>query len=116
FLDWASPSGDAAPPAAPRPPEAATPEGKYPVTRKRRRQSEHKITPLTDKQSEAVHLVGEHKGNVAKAARAAGKSRQAMEKLYGKAMKKLGKKAVDKITTQALPTDHRGQVNVADRG
>jgi hypothetical protein len=83
-------------------------------TRKRRRQSGKKLAPLTPEQLEAVQLVGEHKGNMAAAARAAGKSRTAMQKLYDKAMSKLGKKAVDKIKTQALPLDKREQVDVPD--
>jgi hypothetical protein len=60
-----------------------------------------------------MHLVGEHKGNVAAAARAAGKSRTAMLKLYQKANKKLGKRAVNH-TTRRLPVDNRGQVTISD--
>jgi hypothetical protein len=67
---------------------------------------------LTPTQIEAVQLVGEHKGNCAAAAKAAGKSPQAMRKLYLKAMKKLGQKPV-KHTTQGLPTDRRGQATIA---
>jgi hypothetical protein len=59
-----------------------------------------------------VHLVGEHKGNIAAAARAAGKSPAAMRKLYIKATAKLGKKAV-KHATQRLPIDSRGQETIA---
>jgi hypothetical protein len=58
-----------------------------------------------------MQLVGEHKGNIAAAARAAGKSRAAMAKLYNKANRKLGKKAV-KHFTRRLPTDYRGQVRI----
>jgi predicted DNA-binding protein (UPF0251 family) len=81
--------------------------------RKRRRARPRKPAPLTPEQVEAVLLVGEHKGNFTAAAKAAGKSRQAMQKLFNKANKKLGKKIVEKVAkTQRLPTDQRGQVNV----
>ena len=83
--------------------------------RKRRRQANRKIVPLTAEQTEAMSLVGEHKGDVTAAAKAAGKSRQAMKKLYDKANRKLGKKAMPKPKTQPLPMDQRGQANVADR-
>ena len=64
---------------------------------------------------EAAQLVGEHKGNVAAAATAAGKSRPAMQKLYDKALKKLGRSAIKQPgKTQSMPTDRRGQVDVAD--
>jgi len=78
----------------------------------RRRASPRKPTPLTAAQTEAMQLVGEHKGNFAAAAKAAGKSRTMMIKLYEKATAKLGKKAV-KHLTQRLPTDHRGQEIIA---
>lgn len=80
--------------------------------RRKRRRAARKPTPLTPGQTEAVYLVGEHKGNVTAAAAAAGKTRQAMKKLYDKAMKKLGKRAIDHAT-QRLPTDRRGQETVA---
>src|SRR5262249_28130459 len=51
---------------------------------RRRRASPRKPTPLTPQQTEAMRLVGEHKGNIAAAARSAGKSRTAMDKLYKK--------------------------------
>ena len=51
----------------------------------------------------------------AAAAAAAGKTRQAMDKLYKKGLAKLGKKAVQKMgKPQALPTDRRGQAIVPD--
>lgn len=85
--------------------------GSPPVNRprKRRRQSATKIAPLTTEQAEAMHLVGEHKGNVTTAAKAAGKTRQAMKKLYDKALKKLGQTAAKKPQTKPLRTDRRGQ-------
>lgn len=80
--------------------------------RKRHRQSATKIYELTPEQAEAMHLIGEHKGNVTTAAKAAGKTRQAMQKLYGKALIKLGKAAVKKPQTKPLRTDQRGQDDV----
>jgi hypothetical protein len=101
---------------APTPAHAATPAAADPPAKKnrrRRRNVPRKPVPLTDKQLEAAQLVGEHKGNIAAAATAAGKTRQAMEKLYKKAMKKLGKKALPKPKTHAVPEDNRGQANIA---
>lgn len=80
---------------------------------KRRRGSTRKPTPLSPEQIEAVELVAEHKGNFTAAAKAAGKSRQAVGKLYRKATKKLGKLRVSKIKGKGLPHDQRGQVAVA---
>jgi hypothetical protein len=80
--------------------------------RKRRRQTQKKERPLTAAQAQAMHIVGEHKGNIAAAAKAVGISRQAMDKRYKGAIKKLGRSATPKPKTQALPTDHRGQVNI----
>jgi hypothetical protein len=91
-------------------PDAAKPRT---PAKKRRRKAKRKPHPLTEKQLEAAQLVGEHKGDIAAAARAAGKSRTAMRNLYHKAMRKLGRKAIQHAT-QALPTDKRGQINVAD--
>lgn len=102
--DW----GSAAPEA---PSGKANSQGK-PGRKRRRRASPRKLTPLTPEQLEAVQLVSEHKGNIAAAARAAGKSRAAMQKLCNKANRKLGKKAI-KHYTQRLPTDSRGQEMVA---
>jgi predicted DNA-binding protein (UPF0251 family) len=76
---------------------------------RRRRVSPRKAVPLTGKQSEAMHLVGEHKGNITRAAKAAGKSRQAMKKLYEAACKKLGRAAHPSPKTRRLETDARGQ-------
>jgi len=83
--------------------------------KRRRRAPAKEPAPLTPKETEAMQLVGEHKGNFTAAGRAAGKSRQAMQKLYEKACRKLGKSAVEPAAkTQGLPTDHRGQIDVAD--
>jgi hypothetical protein len=82
--------------------------------RRRRRQASKKISPLTPQQVEAMQLVAEHKGDVSAAARFAGKSRQAMKKLYDKATAKMGLKATPKPKTQKLPEDQRGQANIPD--
>lgn len=82
---------------------------------RRRRAGVRQTAGLSPQQVEAVQLVGEHKGNFAAAARAAGKSRTAMAKLYEKANRKLGKKAI-KHATQRLPRDQRGQETIADDG
>ncbi len=85
--------------------------------KRRRRQSARKPSPLTPKQTEAMYLYAEHKENFTAAAKEAGISRTAMKKLFDKACKKLGRKAMKampKGKTQGLPLDHRGQVNLAD--
>jgi predicted DNA-binding protein (UPF0251 family) len=86
-----------------------------PAKKKRRRHANQKPTPVTPKQLDAMQLYGEHKGNIAAAAKAAGVSRAAMMKLIQKAQKKLGKQAVEKVKTTPLPEDHRGQVAVENR-
>jgi predicted DNA-binding protein (UPF0251 family) len=80
--------------------------------RKRRRAGEPKLVPLTDRESEAVQMVGEHKGNFTAAARAMGLSRQRVSELYRAGNKKLGKAAVQKPKTQSLPQDRRGQIDL----
>jgi hypothetical protein len=89
-------------------------ESKRTSQRKRRRQPRREPIPLTEKQAEAVHLISEHKGDFAAAGKAAGKSRQAMAKLYKKAMKKLGRSAgpFNSPKTRRLPTDFRGQATL----
>jgi predicted DNA-binding protein (UPF0251 family) len=85
----------------------------------RRRQPTREARPITPKEVEAVQLVGQHKGNVAAAARQAGKSRTAMKKLYDKAHRKLASVKTPKgeqMKTRRLPTDRRGQATVEDRG
>ncbi len=94
-------------------PTAAVPSSQAaPAKKRRRRQAARRVIPLTGKEAEAVHLVGEHKGNISAAADAVGISRQAMKKRYDKAMKKLGKAALPKPKTESLPSDRRGQANV----
>jgi DNA-binding CsgD family transcriptional regulator len=103
LLDAGNGSGTPTPPAAQQG-EGASPQ------RRRRRAAQRKPPQLTDAQMEAAQLVGEHKGNITAAAKAAGKTRQALGKLYRKAMEKLGKQAVPpKPKTQRLATDSRGQ-------
>jgi hypothetical protein len=96
---------------------AATKEAKR-QQRRRRRQAPRQAHPITPKQTEALQLVGEHKGNITAAAKQAGKSPAAMSKLYHKACRKLGEKAskAQKVKTQRLPHDRRGQVAVEGRG
>jgi hypothetical protein len=82
----------------------------------RRRAISRKPTPLTEQQTEALHLLGIFKGNHTEAAHAAGKSRQAYQKLVSKAYKKLGQSAMKIFRTQSLPRDKRGQEMVPDPG
>jgi hypothetical protein len=105
-LEW--PSADPAP-------SNGTPreKDKEKTAKRRRRNPQQKTYPLTERQAETVHLMGEHKGNRTAVARAMGVSRAAIIKLYKKAITKLGKTAI-KRATQGLPTDKRGQVTVPD--
>jgi hypothetical protein len=82
--------------------------------RTRRRQAPATTNPLTAKEVEAMQLVGEHEGNITAAAKAAGRTRQAMSKSFRKALGKMGKKVMPRPKTQALPTDRRGQIDVPD--
>jgi hypothetical protein len=86
----------------------------FPKPKKPRKLTAPRVVPLTEKQTEAMLLVSEHKGNYAAAARAGGKSRQQMTKLYKKGCKKLGLRAVEKPKTKALPLDRRGQATIPD--
>jgi hypothetical protein len=99
-----------------RVPDLAQPE-KGAATKKRKRRNRRpprETHPLTPAQTEALRLVGDHQGNFTKAARAAGKSRTAIKKLYDKVMKKLGRSASKalKSNTRPLPLDGRGQANI----
>jgi hypothetical protein len=87
-------------------------EDKASQTRKRRRLPPKTITPLSEKQIEALQLVAANNGSITAAARAAGKSRQAMGKLYKKGNAKIASKTPLKPKTQRLPQDRRGQANV----
>jgi len=75
----------------------------------------------TDREDPLVWLLLLERGrqtgdfDLAAAAKAAGKSRQALEKLYKKGVAKLGQSAqILKPKTQRLPYDRRGQAQVAD--
>ena len=80
--------------------------------RTRKRQS-NKVRPLTERQVEVMQLVGEYKGNLAAVARQMGLNHKTVRQHYKAAMNKLGQKSLKHPTTR-LPTDRRGQVNVAD--
>jgi len=81
--------------------------------RTRRRKSDATPPPLTAKQSEAVHIVGECEGNIKQAADRVGIDRKSMQERYEAAMKKLGKTAV-KNRTKQIRDDNRGQANIVD--
>jgi DNA-binding CsgD family transcriptional regulator len=68
--------------------------------------------PLTEKQTEAVQIVGESKGDIAAAARRLGRNPKTIRQHYNAAMGKMGKTVV-KHATQRLPSDRRGQANIA---
>ena len=82
-------------------------------TRKRRSPYEKKIRPLTEKQAEAVHIVGECKGSISEASRRIGIDPKSLRDRYNSAMKKLGQAGVRKPKTIALPHDQRGQVHAS---
>jgi predicted DNA-binding protein (UPF0251 family) len=84
------------------------------LQRRRRRTPPTEIKPLTPKQFEAWELVGQHGGNINKAAKLAGISRTAMVKRLNQAVSKLAKHGVPKPKLKKLPKDSRGQVNIAD--
>jgi predicted DNA-binding protein (UPF0251 family) len=81
--------------------------------RRRRRPSGRQPAPITPAELEAYTLVADHKGNVAAAARAAGKSRQVMHTRYKRALHKLTQAGVKNPRAIPLPTDRRGQIDVA---
>ena len=68
---------------------------------------------LTAKQLEASQIVAECKGDIAEAARRLGKDAKTVRQHYTAATKKLGKTVV-KHATKQLPSDRRGQANIAD--
>ena len=81
--------------------------------RPRKRRQAAKARGLTEKQAEAVHIVGECKGNIAEAARRLGRDAKTVRQHFKAAMKKLGTTVV-KHTTKQLQSDRRGQANIAD--
>lgn len=81
---------------------------------RRRRKSNRKTRPLTAKESEALQIIGDYKGNVSAAALQLRITRQALKKRYDKAHKKLGTMPMLKAKTKSLPTDKRGQANISE--
>jgi hypothetical protein len=90
-------------------------KGAKPTGDNRPRRNRKPLNPkeLTPKQLEASQIVAECKGDIAEAARRLGKDRATVEQHYRAAMKKLGKTVV-KYKTKQLPSDRRGQANLAD--
>ena len=100
------------PPAVPAPP--ATVEGKgNRTTRRRRAGTDRKPRPLTARQAEVIQIVGECKGNVAKAAERLGLHRKTVAEAYKAGLAKLGKTVV-KHATRLFPRDRRGQDDVSE--
>lgn len=94
--------------------EAAKPARKKPK-RTRRPSKARKPRPLTPRQIEVVQIVGECKGNIAKAARQLGKDRKTVEEAYRAGMAKLGKTVYrSRDKTRLLPRDKRGQEAVSE--
>jgi len=70
--------------------------------------------PLTDRQREAVEVVGRCGGNVSEAARLLALDPSTVRQHYRAGMEKLGETAIKgtRPKTQAIPTDRRGQEQV----
>jgi DNA-binding CsgD family transcriptional regulator len=86
--------------------------GKPNRSRRRRRKTDAAPRPMTAKQTEAVQIVGECKGNFSEAARRLGVSPKTVREHYQAGLRKLGRKAV-KHATQRLPSDRRGQDSIS---
>ncbi|MFB3892041.1 MAG: hypothetical protein ACE15C_08460 [Phycisphaerae bacterium] len=94
--------------------------------RRGRRRTGRKPKPLTVKQTEAVHLYGELKGNISAVAASLGITAKSARERLGAAYKKLGQTGWRNRETRPgkrgtfktgkLPTDNRGQVTVSGRG
>jgi len=88
----------------------------------KRRQKPRKTTPikpLTDRQTEAIHLYGECQGNYAQMGKRMSISPKTVKQHYVAGMKKLSQTAQEKTHTrgvkkQNLPHDARGQVDLAE--
>lgn len=78
----------------------------------KRRQSD--LRPLTTKQTEAIQIVGECSGDIAKAAKRLGKDRKTVKQHYDAGMAKVGQAAVvdNKPKPGSLPTGSRGDDEV----
>lgn len=83
-------------------------------SKRRRRQGDPKQVALTPKQTEAVQIYGECKGNFAAAARRLGIDRKSFKERYDAAAGKLGSKAVKHATTQ-IASDKRGQSDIVEK-
>lgn len=81
--------------------------------KRRRRRAERPAKPLTAKQTEALQIVGECKGNLAEAAGRLGIDRKSLKERYDTALKKLGRTHL-KYVTEQIRQDLRGQANVAE--
>jgi DNA-binding CsgD family transcriptional regulator len=83
--------------------------------RRRPRRGGQKVRPLTGKQAEAVHIVGECGGNIAEAARRLGVNAKTVRQHYSAAMAKLGRAAGRQHARPTrLARDRRGQENLAE--
>jgi predicted DNA-binding protein (UPF0251 family) len=82
------------------------------VEPKRRGRARCRPAGITDSEAKAIGLVGTHKSFTA-AAKAAGITRQAMTKRYHKGMNKVKAIVACRRNGQTLPTDRRGQIDVA---
>ena len=86
--------------------DAAERKPKTPGKSRRKRQALD-LRPLTEKQAEAVHIVGECGGNIAAAAKRLGHNRKTVKQHYEAAMSKMGRKVVKKFTRQDKPENWR---------
>jgi hypothetical protein len=93
-------------------PLATIPSTSTPKRTKKKRRS-RQPAKLTGKQLEACQIVGECKGNISKAAKQLGKDPKTVREHYEIGMAKLGKTAI-KHETKSLPSDKRGQANIAN--
>jgi predicted DNA-binding protein (UPF0251 family) len=80
--------------------------------RAQRRNKADVARALTPKQTEAIHVVGECKGNIAKAAKQLGRSRKTVKQNYEAGMRKIAATGV-KPKTIPIALDRRGQANIS---
>jgi len=81
--------------------------------RTRRGTRDRKPRPLTPRQTEVVQIVGECRGDIAKAAKRLGLHRKTVAEAYRAGLKKLGKVAVTH-GTRLYSRDRRGQADISD--